>query len=198
MSITNLPTNLTFRPVEASTWPAFERLFSSRGAPHYCWCLPYRATREEARRRDRAALKAGMAQRIQQGQPVGLLAFERDTPIGWCSIAPRPTFPRLKTSSVPGAADANDASIWSLTCFFVPRRLRGCGLATRLLRAAIDHAHEQGAAAVEAYPVDPESPSYRYGGLRPMFSAAGFREIGPLGKRRYVVRLDLPGPTDAP
>lgn len=188
----DLPADLTFRAVEPSTWPDFERLFSSRGAPHYCWCLPYRATREEARQRSRATLKAGMARRICQGQPVGILAYDGADPIAWCSIAPRPTFPRLRTSGVTSAANANDASIWSLTCFYVPRRLRSRGLARRLLQAAIDHARQQGAAAVEAYPTDPESPSYRYGGVRPMYSNAGFREIGRLGKRRYVMRLDLP------
>ena len=190
--MTDLPQDLTFRPVTPATWPDFERLFSSRGSPHYCWCLVHRATRDEARQRDRATFRAGMARRIQQGEPVGLLAFGANEPLGWCSIAPRPTFPRLKTSSVPGAADTNDPSVWSLTCFFVPRRLRGRGLATRLLEAAIDRAHTQGARAVEAYPVDPESPSYLYGGLRPMFSAAGFRDVGRLGKRRHVMRLDLP------
>lgn len=189
--MTDLPENLTCRAVESSSWSDFERLFSSRGAPHYCWCLPYRATREEARQRNRATLKAGMARRICQGEPVGLLAFSGEQPIGWCSIAPRPTFPRLKTSSVTGAADASDTSIWSLTCFFVPRRLRGRGLASRLLKAAIEHAASQGAVAVEAYPVDPESPSYGYGGRRPMFAAAGFRDIGRLGKRRFIMRLDL-------
>ena len=187
-----LPADLTFQAVEPATWADFEHLFSSRGAPHYCWCLPYRATREEVRQRDRAALRAGMARRICRGDPVGLLAFDVDTPIAWCSIAPRPTFPRLKTSNVSGAADANDASVWSLTCFFVPRRLRGRGLASRLLKAAIAHARSRYAVAVEAYPVDPESPSYGYGGRRPMFAAAGFCDIGRLGKRRYVMRLDLP------
>ena len=49
------------------------------------------------------------------------------------------------------------------------------------------------AAAVEAYPVDPDFPSYRYGGLRPMFEAVGARELGPLGRRRHVVRIDLAG-----
>lgn len=196
--MTNLPADLTYRAVEASTWPDFERLFSSRGAPHYCWCLPYRATCDEMRQRDRATLKAGMARRIGQGEPVGLLAYDGDKPTAWCSIAPRPTFPRLNTSGVNGATDANDTSIWSLTCFFVPRPLRGLGMASRLLHAAVAYARSQGAVAVEAYPVDPESPSYGYGGRRPMFAAAGFRDIGRLGKRRYVMRLDLPDAAKAP
>ena len=36
-------------------------------------------------------------------------------------------------------------------------------------------------------------PSYRYGGVRPMFEAVGARELGPLGRRRHVVRIDLAG-----
>ena len=191
--MTDLPPNLTFRAVEAAIWPDFERLFSSRGSPHYCWCQVYRATRDSARQADRAELKAAMCERIHQGMAVGVLAHADNEPVGWCSIGPRPTFPRLRTSSVSGAADPDDPSVWSLTCFFVPRRFRGHGLATRLLHAAIDHARTQGATAVEAYPVDPDSPGYRFGGFRPMFRAAGFRELGRLGKRRYVTRLDLSG-----
>ena len=186
-----LPADLTFRAVEASTWPDFERLFESRGGPSYCWCMPYRATPEENRRLDRATRKEGMRARVMGGVPVGLLAHAGGEPIGWCSIGPRPTFARPNTSAVAGAARADDPSVWALTCFFVPRRFRGCGLASRLLRATLDYAREQGAAAVEAYPVDPDSPSYRFGGSRPMFQAVGARELGPLGRRRHVVRIEL-------
>ena len=194
--MTDLPPDLRFRTVKASTWPDFERLFESRGGPSYCWCMPFRATRQEARERDRTTPKAGMARRIHQGTPVGLLAYSGDAPIGWCSVGPRPTFPRPRTSGVAGAADPNDASVWSLTCFFVTRPFRGRGLAIQLLQAAIDHARTQGATAVEAYPTDPDSPSYRFGGFRSMFAAAGFRELGRLGKRRYVVQLDLENAAD--
>lgn len=189
--MTELSKDFTFRPVKPSTWPDFERLFSSRGAPHYCWCQVYRAARGTGRQSDRAELKTAMCERIHQGMHVGMLAYGGGEPIGWCSIGPRTTFPRLRTTTVGGAADPDDSSVWSLTCFFVPRRFRKRGLASRLLQAAIDHARTQGANAVEAYPVDPDSPGYRFGGFRPMFRAAGFREVGRLGKRRYVARLEL-------
>jgi len=55
------------------------------------------------------------------------------------------------------------------------------------------YAREHGATSLEAYPVDPDSPSYRFGGFVPFFLAAGFREVGRAGTRRHVMRLDLRG-----
>ena len=41
---------------------------------------------------------------------------------------------------------------------------------------------------IEGYPVDPDSPSYRFMGVRSVFLAAGFEEIGRVGKRRNAMR----------
>jgi hypothetical protein len=46
---------------------------------------------------------------------------------------------------------------------------------------------------LEAYPVDPDSPSYRHMGFVPAFAAHGFEEIGMAGSRRHVMRLTLTG-----
>ncbi|MBM3949771.1 MAG: GNAT family N-acetyltransferase, partial [SAR202 cluster bacterium] len=54
-----------------------------------------------------------------------------------------------------------------------------------------EHAKGNGAAPVEAYPVDPGSPSYRFMGFTTAFTAAGFREVGKAGTRRHVMRLAL-------
>jgi hypothetical protein len=43
----------------------------------------------------------------------------------------------------------------------------------------------------EAYPVAPDSPSYRFMGFVPMFEKARFVEIGTAGTRRHVMRLSL-------
>ena len=45
--------------------------------------------------------------------------------------------------------------------------------------------------AAGAYPVNPNSPSYRFGGFVPFFEREGFREVGRLGSRRHVMRLDF-------
>ncbi len=65
------------------------------------------------------------------------------------------------------------------------------GLGKELIRAAIHHSRLRGADILEAYPVDPESPSYRFMGFVPTFNGLGFKEVGRAGSRRYVMRLDL-------
>lgn len=122
---------------------------------------------------------------IDAGTPVGIVAQFDDRTVGWCSVAPRETYRKLSRQQ-----DDREAGIWSIVCFFVPRALRGGGLASALLDAAIDHAFAKGATTIEAYPVDQASPSYSFMGFRDMFVARGFREIGMTGSRRHVMRLE--------
>jgi GNAT superfamily N-acetyltransferase len=170
--------------LDVARWGDFERLFESRGAPKYCWCMAWRATPEE-RGVPGSERKPLMRARVEAGVPVGLLGYLDGEPSAWCSVAPRPTHRKLE----PGQND--DPTIWSVTCFFVPRALRGQGLSRRLLEAALEHARRSGAKVVEAYPVDPDSPSYRFMGFRSLYEAAGFEEVGRAGERRRVVRKVL-------
>jgi GNAT superfamily N-acetyltransferase len=179
---------LSFRAVDLATWPDFERLFEARGGPKYCWCMVWRATPEEARHADGPSRKKAMRRRVQAGVPVGILAYRGGQPVAWCSIAPRSTYRPLG-----GPAEAPGESIWSLVCFFVPRPLRGQGLVPRLIREAEAYARRGGATVLEAYPVDPESPSYHFMGYVQTFRAAGYREVGRAGSRRHVYRKSLAG-----
>lgn len=174
---------LVFHEVDQGRWRDFERFFESRGCPKSCWCMLWRATPEEARHKDGASRKAAMAKRIAAGIPVGLLGYIDDEPVAWCSVAPRSTYRRLVDDNSP------DEGIWSIACFFVVRRLRGQGITQQIIAAAADFARTGGASIVEAYPVDPDSPSYRFMGFVPAFEAAGFREVGRSGARRHVFQL---------
>lgn len=171
--------------MNASRWADFERLFEARGGPKACWCMVWRATPAEAKHRDGASRKAAMAARVSAGVPVGLLGYIDSEPVAWCSVAPRGSYRRL----APG--DAADEGVWSIACFFVARRLRGHGITQRLITAAVKHAAAHGARVVEAYPVDPVSPSYRFMGFVSAFEAAGFHEVGRAGTRRHIMRLTL-------
>ncbi len=176
---------VVFHEVDAERWADFERLFESRGGPKSCWCMAWRATPEEAKRTDGRSRKAAMARRVAAGVPVGLLGYLDGEPVAWCSVAPRSTYRRLVGDDSP------DEGVWSIVCFFVVRRLRGRGMARRLVEAAAAHARARGATVLEAYPVDPDSPSYRFMGFVSMFRAAGFQEVGRAGTRRHVMRRAL-------
>ncbi len=188
MSPTSQP---RFEAVDPDRWDDLARLFESRGSPHYCWCMAWREKPpgfKQADAKDRKAmLKAAMCQRVADGVPVGILGYRGDEPIAWCSIAPRATYRSLGGPAEPGAEDA----VWSVACFFVKRAYRGEGMMHRLLEAATAHARRQGARIVEAYPVDRDSPSYRYMGVVDIFQRAGFERVGTAGSRRHVVRLAL-------
>ena len=99
------------------------------------------------------------------------LDFAPVTPDRWSDLARRETYRPLGGGEYP--------------------ELRGSGVAGRLLDAACEEAARAGADVIEAYPVDPDSPSYRFMGLRPRFLAAGFAEIGRVGKRRHAMRRCL-------
>jgi GNAT superfamily N-acetyltransferase len=179
------PDRLTFHAVDASRWADLARLFESRGGPKSCWCMLWRQTPEEAKHTDGASRRAAMAVRVAAGVPVGLLGYLDGDPVAWCSVAPRATYRRLVSDGSP-----NDG-VWSIACMFVVRRLRGMRLAAVIIQAAISHARAQGASIVEAYPVDPDSHSYRFMGFVPVFQRAGFQEVGREGIRRHVMRLVL-------
>ena len=178
---------LVFREVDRRSWPDFAALFESPGAPKYCWCMAWRSMGAEDRKGPGAKRRKAMQALVDEGVPVGLLAYEEGRPIAWCSIAPRETYRPLGGPESPGEC------VWSIACFFVPRERRGEGLSQALLEAAVDHAKRRGASAIEAYPVDPDSPSYRFMGFVDLFRRNGFRAVGRAGSRRHVMRRDVSG-----
>ena len=174
---------IRFIEVTPQTRDRFEALFEQPGAPKYCWCMAWRHSSREHIQNDEK--KRMMLARIDKGTPVGIVAEPAGKIVGWCSVAPRETYRRLWKEQDDGEAD-----VWSIVCFYVPRALRGGGLASSLLDAAITHAFAKGARIVEAYPVDEASPSYRFMGFRDMFVARGFQKVATAGTRRHVMRLE--------
>ena len=127
--------DLVFRPVDAASRADFEALFASPGAPKHCWCMVWRRTAAEAKDNDGAGRKRQMMARIAAGTPVGLIAYEAGKPLAWVSVAPRETYRNLGgPAAMPGEV------IWSIVCFWVPRKRRGEGMVYRLIAAAVEHA----------------------------------------------------------
>jgi len=173
---------LEFREVTPERWSNLAQLFEARDGPSYCWCMAGRRSGGG----DNASKRDALRRVVEQGTPIGLLAYEAGESVEWCSIAPHESY--LKPS---GLAEAASVAMWSVVCFYAQRRLRRQGVAARLFRAAVELALSRGADIVEGYTVDADSPSYRFMGLRSTFAAAGFEEVARAGSRRYVARLSL-------
>ncbi|RYE07083.1 MAG: GNAT family N-acetyltransferase [Hyphomicrobiales bacterium] len=149
--------------------------------------MAWRATPEEVKAAPRGSDRKPLIEaRIKQGTPVGLIGYLDGDPVAWVSIAPRDTYRDLG-----GPAAADGENIWSLACMYVPRKRRGEGYGNQLIEAATAYARKRGANVLEAYPVDPDSPSYRFMGFVPAFRKLGFTSVGTAGSRRTVMRLAL-------
>ena len=149
--------------------------------------MAWRATPDEVKAAPRGSdRKPLMKSRVMDGTTVGLVGYLDGEPVAWVSIAPRDTYRDF------GGPEAHKGEkIWSLACMYVHRKLRGQGLGMQLIEAAQAYARKRGGNVLEAYPVDPKSPSYRFMGFVPAFKRLGFEEIGKAGSRRHVMRLAL-------
>lgn len=168
------PAKLRVAPVTARSLPSFEALFSSRGAPHYCWCAVYRAKGNQELSKDgRRNLMRGL---VAQSTPIGVLAFAGKEPVGWCSVAPRESYVKLERSRT--MPRMSDAPTWVVLCFFVTRAWRGGGVSRALLEGAVRYARGKGAKIIEGYPYDTAHISSTHRGHSRVFRAAGFERDG--------------------
>ena len=109
---------------------------------------------------------------VKAGRVPGLLAYADGEPVGWCSVGPRCDYGRSFSES-----DAEP--VWLIACFFLRAAHRGQGIASALLEAAVAHAAERGAVAVEGPPRGwrPDDDPASLEGVIRMFRKAGFRDV---------------------
>ena len=142
--------------------------------------MAWRMDKEELKNNNSKARKRYIKKRVNAGTPIGLLGYIGNEPIAWCSIAPRDTYQRL-------GGDDTIEKVWSIACFFIKREYRDQGLVDKLIVASKKYAKKNGAKFLEAYPVKPSSPSYRFMGFIDTFKKAGFNFIKKAGTRRNVM-----------
>jgi GNAT superfamily N-acetyltransferase len=185
---------LTIVEATADRWDDLADLLGERGDPARCWCQYYRyegSYQHGAGERNRAELERQFS---TAAVPHGLLAYDDERPVGWCAVAPRADYPRLRRMRAAQATQDTDG-LWSVTCFVVRVGYRRQGLTGRLLASAIEFAAGHGARILEAYPVDPTvRPTGSAGlfqGVLSTYLSAGFTEVARPSASRAVVRLVL-------
>jgi GNAT superfamily N-acetyltransferase len=175
---------IDIRPVTAKNWDDFRALFEARGGPHYCWCSLYRFPRGQ--HLSKAEKRASMHRLVIDAVPIGVLAYDGDVPVGWCSIAPRDSYAKLQRSRTMPRVTPKETPTWTVLCFFVPRLHRGRHITHALLRGAIPYARAEGAKVLEGYPYDSAGTTATHRGHSSIFRDAGFHEDGP----RWYLDLD--------
>ncbi|MGD1976740.1 MAG: GNAT family N-acetyltransferase [Gammaproteobacteria bacterium] len=186
-------TRLKFRPLTPDRWDDLEDLFGPRGACSGCWCMWWRCTRRQFDLNGNEGNRRAFRKIVSQGSPPGILAYAADRAVGWCSVAPRESYPSVMRSRVLKPADAQPA--WAVTCLFVARDWRGRRMSEALVRASVDYVRERGGRLVEAYPTDPRGKRLAavssYMGTPAIFRAAGFREFSRPSPARVIMRRQL-------
>jgi GNAT superfamily N-acetyltransferase len=127
---------------------------------------------------------------VDSGVPTGLLAYLHGEVVGWIAVEPRSAYPRLAHSRSLKPVD--DQPVWSVTCFFVARKVRRQGITVELLKAAVEHVRKQGGKIVEGYPVDAQKDMpapFIYTGTASAFQQAGFQEVARRSPTRPVFRF---------
>jgi ribosomal protein S18 acetylase RimI-like enzyme len=188
-------------PATPDRWADLEVVFGTRGDPARCWCQWFYTDARVGPGAVAAANREALRSQVEHGPPPGVLANRGGEPVGWCAVAPRPTYTRLpRSEALRGTPrhELDDPRVWSVTCFVVRVGHRRSGVAVALLDGAVRLARGSGARAVEGYPVDVAartrtSSAELYHGPLSTFLAAGFREVARPRPTRPVVRLELAG-----
>jgi GNAT superfamily N-acetyltransferase len=177
--------NFATAPLTPERWGDLEHLFGERGASSGCWCMWWRVAAKDWEANAGDGNRSVFRRIVEAGPAPGLLAYDGDAPVGWVAVAPRDDYPRLNRS--PKLKPVDDVPTWAITCFYIERAYRRSGVGGTLLAAAVRHARESGATAVEGYPVDPGGQrvtnASAFTGVLDMFRAAGFEEIARRGGR---------------
>ncbi|MFN2483556.1 MAG: GNAT family N-acetyltransferase [Candidatus Limnocylindria bacterium] len=183
-----LERDLAIRPLTPARLPDLAVLFAQRGDAKSCWCAFYRVRgmlwTNSTPESNRGVLEKAVRTAAREHRAPGLVAYRDKEVVGWVSLGPREDYDRLEHSKVYARVD--DAPVWSIVCFVVGRRVRGRGVASALLDAAIAYAREHGAAALEAYPAETDGErvpaASAYHGTLSMFERAGFEVVA---KRQF-------------
>jgi GNAT superfamily N-acetyltransferase len=163
-----------------------------------CWCLNYRLSSKESRSLVGPARGDRMRQLISEGPP-GVLAYDGDEVVGWAAVAPRSQTSFARSRVIP---HIDDLDVWSVFCLRVRPGHRKTGIAHHLLKGAADFAEENGAPAIEGYPLDNKGEridtTMAYVGTVKLFEAAGFVKAGTTksvldGYPRMLMRKPLNG-----
>jgi GNAT superfamily N-acetyltransferase len=198
------PAQLSIIPANQASWADLQAVFGTADYPGMCYCQHYKTrdchwsslSGEERQGRLRAQARCDNP-RAQTTS--GLVAYLGHEPVGWVAVEPRTAYPRLpkvRTVWSGRQEDKTDDGVWAVTCFVTRKGYRKRGITYALAAATVGFARDQGARALEAYPmITSPGKEITWGelhvGSRQVFADAGFTEVSHPSPRRVVMRIDF-------
>jgi GNAT superfamily N-acetyltransferase len=172
------------------------RLFGTDDIADRCWCMwfivPYKDFHPGGRTGNRLAF---IRQTDEDPHPMGLIAYHRREPAGWCAVGPRARYTRATKGPTLHTRTGDDVTTWFVPCFFVHHEHRHQGIAAALLAAAVRHAAVAGALTIEGFPR--AGDTRRSGGSdymtgnESLFKNAGFEPTARPSTARVIMRRTL-------
>ena len=121
--------------------------------------------------------------RVEAGEMEGYLAYRAGEVVGWVAAAPSKLF--------LGLPDA-DEKLARILCFVIHPERRGEGIATAMLKHAIEDLAVRGFSVIEAAPyTQPRQQAANYRGHLAMYERAGFEVVRDMGDFGTLVRKYL-------
>jgi len=198
------PAQLSIIPANQASWADLQAVFGTADYPGMCYCQHYKTrdchwsslSGEERQRRLREQTRCDDPRAQTTSGLVGYLGQE---PVGWVAVEPRTAYPRLpkvRTVWSGRQEDKTDDGVWAVTCFVTRKGYRKRGITYALAAATVGFARDQGARALEAYPmITSPGKEITWGelhvGSRQVFADAGFTEVSHPSPRRVVMRMDF-------
>lgn len=180
------PLNVRVLPLTPDLWPAIEDLFEDGGVCRSCWCMYWRIG-SAYQKQPAEVNKGAFREVVQQGPPPGLLAFDGETPVGWCQLSSRDCLPWLDRR--PNLKRVDALPVWCISCFQVRKGYRRQGVCTALIREAVNAARQAGVPGLEAYPLDQYvTPSSSFTGFVTTFRKLGFKRVARRVPDRPILR----------
>ena len=195
--------NLTIKPLTPELTAAYLDFFDNRaftdGNPNGpCYCNAAIMSSEELDKMIgefgddcKGTLRRYAVKQLAEGKIFGYLAFDGDSPAGWCNAGDMERYPVSKHQAIPGFARENAAGeTVSVICFAIAPEYRRQGVASALLERVIADAASQGYAAVEGYVNTKYAGKYwDYTGPVRLYEKFGFTEAARQGERVVMRKL---------
>lgn len=190
---------LVARPVGPEDLPDLATLFGGSRNTRRCWCTAFCTTRSQFTVGWLTGTNQHRFESMARGSktPMGVLASCTGEPVGWCACGPRSRYAVADSGRSKLLRDRDrdeDTRVFFVACIFIRTDHRGEGVSHALVNAAIELARQEGALAIESWPVvGSDRTAEAFVGRERVFEDLGFHVVARPTPRRSIMRLQLRG-----